>query len=113
MVKDKSKEIEISFGEQLIKLRKAKGLSLDEAAKRIKIGKTTLWDYEHDKYQNPSISVLKKMSKEYDFDVVNAFLERKIVLDISQYSPVGTQKVLAIHIAEKEKLYNKKENNDE
>ena len=52
------------------------------------------------------------MSKVYDFDLISAYLERKITLDISEYSPMATRKAYAIHIAEQENKYNKKEEKD-
>lgn len=113
MLKEKSKEVDFKFGETLKQLRKMHDLSLEQAARKIGIGKTTLWDYENDKYKNPSISVLKKICKYYGIDFESAYLEGKITLDISDYSPMGTRKAYALHIEEKENNYNKKEENDE
>ena len=112
MSDNEKEKAKIGFGEQLKRLRSAKGWSLQVAADKIGIGKTTLFDYENDKYKEPPRETLKSICDVYDIDYGTADISKKVVLDISQYSEVGYKKAMQLHMIELNKNINIKDSKD-
>lgn len=50
-------------GQQIKKLRKARGWTLEDLAKKAKCGKSYIWEVEQDKKANPSTDWLVNISK--------------------------------------------------
>lgn len=97
------KDKEIKCGAQLKKIREARGLTQKQAAKEIKIGVSTLSEYESDKYINPPIKTLKKIFEFYRLSISKYFDEGIIAFDTKNYSEIGIQKAMMHHIAEAKK----------
>ena len=113
MSNEKQEKISIEFGEQLRRLRNAKGWSLRVAADKIGIGKSTLFDYENDEYKESPRETLKNICDVYGIDYDTAYTSKKVVLDISQYSEVGYKKAIQLHMIEMNKNINIKTIEDE
>ncbi|TWD98913.1 transcriptional regulator with XRE-family HTH domain [Neobacillus bataviensis] len=74
------------IGNTIFEIRKQKGLTLSELAKRAKISKSYLSNIERNLNRNPSIEVVKRIAEVLDIEF-DAFLSKKnkdIQLEIDQ-----------------------------
>ncbi|WP_165998214.1 helix-turn-helix domain-containing protein [Bacillus sp. Cs-700] len=62
------------IGQNILKIRKAKGLTLSELAERAKVSKSYLSNIERNLKQNPSIQVMEKLAYVLDVEL-NMLLE--------------------------------------
>lgn len=106
----------IRCGAQLKKIREARGLTQKQAAKQMKIGVSTLSEYENDKYDDPPMYTLRKIFKFYGLNFSKYFDEGIIAFDTRNYSDIGIKKATINHIAESKKkfdLFNENEENND
>ena len=82
----------------------------------MKIGVSTLSEYENDKYDDPPMYTLRKIFKFYGLNFSKYFDEGIIAFDTRNYSDIGIKKATINHIAESKKkfdLFNENEENND
>ena len=91
----------MSIGNFLVRLREQRGYSQTLAAKVLGIPKNTLCSYEKGD-TTPSLKSFIQIIRFYGLNVAFAVFEKEIV-DITEISPIGKQKIEAIIREEQEK----------
>ena len=97
----------MDVGSFFVKFREHRGYSQTLASKVLGIPKNTLCSYEKGE-TTPSLKRFVKIIRFYGLNAVFAVFEKEII-DITEISPIGKQKIEAIIREEKEKK--KKEEN--
>lgn len=91
----------MKFGEIVKQLRKSKGLSGNELAKRSGVSQTYLWQLEANKNNNPTPEVINKLAKGLDISYIELVQETEYFKDLFNKEVDKT----ASSIVENEKKY--------
>ena len=82
MPQDESKTTKSKIAKRLSdkakKLREIHNLSLDEAAKRIGITKSHLWDFEQGNSRNPTLKMIEGLATGYGVSIADLIGEEKL-----------------------------------
>lgn len=92
----------MDFGKELRNLRKNKGLTLKEVATELKIGVSSLSDYENNNVDIPMSKYILLMSF-YNIEPINFLLCSEEYLRITNYSEVGKKRAYLLDKLESNK----------
>lgn len=90
----------VNIGENLKKIRKAKGLSLETVANALDIGVSTLSEYESNKTE-PSLSRYFSLLDFYNVDPMYFLLKGEEYIRITTYSESRKRKAYALDASER------------